>query len=54
MTTLNPLLEDWTAPFGLPPFERIRAEHFVPALQEAMRRHRVELAAVATQAAPPT
>ena len=50
----NPLLEDWTAAFGLPPFAAIRAEHFAPALEEAMRQHRVELAAVASQAAAPT
>jgi peptidyl-dipeptidase Dcp len=49
----NPLLAAWTAPHGLPPFAEIRAEHFEPALREAMRRHRVELAAIATQAAAP-
>lgn len=48
----NPLLSDWHGPFGLPPFERIRAEHFEPALLEAMRRHRAELDALAAQTAP--
>ncbi|MBN8486568.1 MAG: peptidase M3, partial [Burkholderiales bacterium] len=50
--TDNPLLSDWHGPFGLPPFERIRAEHFEPALVEAMRRHRAELDALAAQDAP--
>jgi peptidyl-dipeptidase Dcp len=27
----NPLLQPWTAPFGLPPFERVRPGHFAPA-----------------------
>ena len=27
----NPLLEDWTTPFGLPPFERISDADFAPA-----------------------
>jgi peptidyl-dipeptidase Dcp len=45
----NPLLAPWTAPFGLPPFERIRTEHFAPALAEAMRLHRAELDAIAAQ-----
>ena len=31
----NPLLEDWDTPYGLPPFDAIRTEHFVPALQVA-------------------
>ncbi|MBQ0957520.1 M3 family metallopeptidase [Ideonella sp. 4Y11] len=48
----NPLLSDWSGPFGLPPFDRIRAEHFAPALHEAMRRHRDELDALAAQSAP--
>ena len=50
----NPLLAPWSAPFGLPPFERIRPEHFAPALAEAMRRHLAELDAIGAQAAPPT
>jgi peptidyl-dipeptidase Dcp len=50
----NPLLEPWTAPHGLPPFADIRPEHFEPALREAMRVHRAELAAIAGQAAAPT
>jgi len=52
-TVANPLLEPWTAPHGLPPFAEIRAEHFEPALREAMRRERDEIAAIAAQAAAP-
>ena len=52
MTADNPLLQVWTAPFGLPPFAHIRAEHFAPALHAAMREHRDELAAVAAQSEP--
>jgi peptidyl-dipeptidase Dcp len=49
----NPLLQDWTGPYGLPPFDRFRAEHFAPALHAAMQMHRDELRAIGTQAAPP-
>jgi peptidyl-dipeptidase Dcp len=49
----NPLLQDWTAPFGLPPFGAIRAEHFEPAFEVAMRRQREELRAIGAQAAAP-
>ncbi|MBL8343591.1 MAG: M3 family metallopeptidase [Rubrivivax sp.] len=48
----NPLLQPWTAPHGLPPFAAIRPEHFEPALLEAMRVHRAELAAIAHESAP--
>ena len=47
MSTDNPLLQDWATPYGLPPFEALRAEHFEPALLAAMQAHRVELAAIA-------
>jgi peptidyl-dipeptidase Dcp len=54
MSAPNPLLADWTAPFGLPPFGEIRAEHFAPAFEAAMRAHRAEIDAIAARAAPPT
>ena len=50
----NPLLAPWTGPFGLPPFEAVRAEHFAPAMQEAMARHLADIEAIAGRTAPPT
>ena len=49
----NPLLLPWTAPYGLPPFDALRPEHFEPALRAAMHEHLRELAAIAADAAPP-
>jgi peptidyl-dipeptidase Dcp len=45
----NPLLQPWTAPYGLPPFDAIRPEHFASAFAAAMREHRSELDAIASQ-----
>ena len=53
MTAPNPLLEAWTTPFGIPPFDRIRPDHFAPAFATAMAAHLTEIAAIATDAAPP-
>lgn len=50
----NPLLQPWATPFGLPPFDRIRAEDFEPAFEQAMGEHRAELDAIAAQAQAPT
>jgi peptidyl-dipeptidase Dcp len=50
----NPLLQTWTAPHGLPPFESIHAVHIEPALRQAMAQHREELAAIAALGAAPT
>jgi peptidyl-dipeptidase Dcp len=50
----NPLLQPWTAPFGLPPFAEVRPEHFEPAFELAMREHRAELDGIAGRAAAPS
>jgi peptidyl-dipeptidase Dcp len=50
----NPLLGEWTAPFGLPPFGEIQPEHFRPALEAAMAEHRAEVDAIATRTDAPT
>src|SRR4051794_20540168 len=48
----NPLVQAWDTPYGLVPFERVRAEHFEPALTQAMRDHIAELDAIAADPEP--
>jgi len=43
----NPLFEPWTTPDGVPPFDRITAEHFRPAYAQALAEHEAEIAAIA-------
>ena len=51
----NPLLQpEWETPFGLPPFDRIKTEHFRPAFEEALRRAKAEIEAIATDKAAPS
>jgi peptidyl-dipeptidase Dcp len=52
--TDNPLLDDWGTPFDIPPFDRIRDEHFGPALDAAFARQREEVEAISANPAPPT
>ena len=54
MVSSNPLLADWDAPYGLPPFDAIRTEHFAPALRTAMQANRAELDAIAAQIEAPS
>ncbi|MBU6382443.1 MAG: M3 family metallopeptidase [Proteobacteria bacterium] len=42
----NPLLMRWEAAFAMPPFDRLRTEHFMPAFEFAMKEHRLELEAI--------
>lgn len=48
----NPFFEAWTAPFELPPFERIRNEHFLPAFDRAIAQRRQEVEAIALSSEP--
>jgi peptidyl-dipeptidase Dcp len=50
----NPLLQPWTAPYGLPPFAQAHAEHFAPAFELAMCSHLEEIEAIGQTPAPPT
>jgi peptidyl-dipeptidase Dcp len=49
----NPFFEPWTTPDGVPPFARIRPEHFAPAYARAVAEHETEIAAVAARPEPP-
>jgi peptidyl-dipeptidase Dcp len=50
----NPLLQAWTTPFAMPPFDRIRIEHFVPAFDRGFAEDRKAVAAIASNKAAPT
>jgi len=50
----NPLLARSPLPYELPPFDRIRNEHFAPAFEQGMVEELNEVAAIATNSAPPT
>ena len=50
----NPLLSDWTGPFGLPPFGEIRDEDFAPAFEAGLAQGRAAVAAIAGNPEPPT
>jgi peptidyl-dipeptidase Dcp len=42
----NPFFADWATPFGLPPFDLIRPEHFPPAFDRGMAAQIDEIAAI--------
>lgn len=42
----NPFFETWSTPFGAPPFDRIRAEHFPPAFDRAMAEGLADIDAI--------
>ena len=50
----NPLLKESTLPYHLPPFDQIKDEHFVPAMEAGMRDQLKEVDAVANNPEKPT
>ena len=52
--TDNPLLQIWDTPFGVPPFDQIKIEHYLPAFKEAIARHQAEILAIANAPEAPT
>jgi len=50
----NPLLERWTTPFEMPPFERIEIAHYLPAFARGFAGERQEIDAIASNKAAPT
>ncbi len=49
----NPLLEPFKTPFGVPPFDKIKNEHFLPAFKEAMAQHNKEIDAIINNSQAP-
>jgi peptidyl-dipeptidase Dcp len=52
--TTNPLLSTSTLPYEFPPFDRIKDEHFVPAIEAGMAEQLKEVAAIAAEGEKPT
>jgi len=50
----NPLLSEWTAPFGMAPFAKISDDDFAPAFDAAIREARANLEHIAKNPAPAT
>ncbi len=50
----NPFLEEWTTPFGVPPFEAIQLEHYQEAFEAGMKQQQQEIRAIYMRRSTPT
>lgn len=50
----NPLLAEWNTPYGIPPFEEIEVEDYMPAFEAAMEMHKAEVEAIVNNPEEPT
>lgn len=51
---MNPLLTEFDTPFGVPPFDQIKLEHFKPAFEEAVKNHKAEIEVIVNSTEEPT
>jgi len=50
----NPFFTEWTTPYGVPPFDLITVDDYMPAYEEGMKRHEDEIQAIVNNQDPPT
>ena len=50
----NPLLTESTLPFGAPPFDKIRNEHYMPAFEQGIAEAKAEIDAIVANPAAPS
>ncbi|MDJ0766409.1 MAG: M3 family metallopeptidase [Myxococcota bacterium] len=51
---VNPFFAVWDTPFGVPPFDKIKSEHFLPAFKRAVEIQKEEIGAIVANEADPT
>ena len=51
---MNPFLTAYTTPFGVPPFDQIRSEHYIPAFEKGMEIQQEEIDAIVNNPDAPT
>jgi peptidyl-dipeptidase Dcp len=49
---INPFLQEWDTPFGVPPFDSVRLSHYIPAIKKAIRVASAEIKTIAANTEP--
>lgn len=52
--TENPFFTEWSTPFGVPPFDQIMPEHYMPAFERGMSLQNAEIDAITSNNDQPT
>ena len=50
----NPFFDDYDTPFDVPPFDKIKEKHYMPAFKEGIKQGEEEINAIVENSAPPT
>ena len=50
----NPFMKEWDTPYGVPPFDEIKTEHYLPAIEEGMKQQAEAIDAIVNNTEDPT
>ena len=50
----NPFFQEWDTPYGVPPFDKIKPEHYMPAFEEGMKQQKAEIDSIVNNTEAPT
>jgi peptidyl-dipeptidase Dcp len=50
---MNPFYETYSAPFGVPPFDKIENKHYLPAFKEGINQHNADIEKIINNPAAP-
>lgn len=50
----NPFMEEWDTPYGVPPFDKIKPEHYLLAFEEGMKQQKENIEAIVNSTEEPT
>ena len=53
-TRTNPFLTEWDTPYGIPPFDQIQNEDYIPAIQAGIEQQNAEIDSIVNNAEEPT
>lgn len=50
----NPFFTEWKTPFGVPPFDKIKEEHYIPAIKKGVEEQKAEIEVLIANTDEPT
>ncbi len=50
----NPFFSEFQTPYGVPPFDQIKIEYYMPAFEEGMKQHNADIESIANNSEDPT
>ena len=48
----NPFLQEWDTPYGIPPYDKIKIEHYMPAIKAGIAQQEAEIQAIKSKRNP--